>query len=388
MTRSPGQTRSRALLAMLLASALGAGCDPYQRFGEGDDHLGPVNPVNFPAANLGTGGNRMQAGRGTFTETLAFVGGQPVGYFAYPLPPALLMSADPLRLTAGGMPVAGLSRPTAVVFDPANGSPFPQQYKCQAPSGNYQYDPYVDDVPQDEQGPVFSALPTATYNPGVASATTYVPLVTQLTGDSSGGRCQRWKSRKQIDEAVSKNALPAPGNDGRLLAWMIIDPSAGVYPFDMGPTSEHPGVGLQRWGWYNRYLLAYIDGGYVPTVEATVMGGTMAMPTTTQVTRIRPQRLFYPRSPVIRTGAMAATPGARGQGYDVLEAARGTDAYSPVCQVFTYDASMPPMMPMAPVAPVAQANLPTDAATIQAMFGATIMPVTATPFIFCLQVVK
>jgi hypothetical protein len=376
MTRSPGRTRSQALLAMLLAGALGAGCDPYQRFGQDDDHLGPVNPLTFPAASLGTGGNRMQAGRGTFSEVPAFVGGQAAGYFAYPLPPAVLMSADPLRLTAGGMPTAGLPRPSAVVFDPADGSPFPAQYKCDAPSPNYQYDPYFDDVPQNEQGAVFSSLPVATYNPGVASATTYVPLVTQLVGDSGGGRCQRWKSRKQIDDAVAKNALPMPAGDGRLLAWAIIDPAAGVYPVGMGPTSEHPGVGLQKWGWFNRYLLAYIDGGYVPTVEATVMGGTMAMPTMTQVTRVRPQRLFYPRSMVMR--GMMAAPGARGQGYDVLEGVRGTDAYSPVCQVITYDAGMPLPAEM----------LPKDAAAIQAMYGMTFMPAAAAPYIFCLQVVK
>ena len=377
MTRSPGGTRSQALLAMLLAGALGAGCDPYQRYGEGNEHLGPVNPLTFPAANLGTGGNRMQAGRGTFTEARAFVASMPVGYFAYPLPPAVLMSADPLRLTAGGMPTSGLPRPTAVVFDPADGSPFPAQYRCDAPGG-YQFDPYIDDVPRNEQGPVFSSLPVATYTPGVASSTTYVPLVTQLGADSGGGPCQRWKSRKQIDEAVARNVLPMPAGDGRLLAWLIIDPSAGVYPFDMGPTSEHPGVGLQKWGWYNRYLLAYIDGGYVPTVEATVMGGTMAMPTMTQVTRVRPQRLFYPRSMVIRQPGMPPAGGVRGQGYDVLEGVRGTDAYSPVCQVFTYDTGMP----------TPQEMLPRNAADIMAMYGATLMPAAAAPYIFCLQVVK
>ena len=366
MTRSPGRTRSQAVLAMMLAGALGAGCDPYHYFGQGDEHLGPVNPLNFPAASLGTGGNRMQAGRGVFVEVPSFVGGATVGYFAYPLPPATLMSADPLRLTAGGMPVSGLSRPAAVVFEPG----------CQGP-GNYQFDPYVDDVPRDQQGAVFTALPTATYNPGVASATTYVPLVTQQTAGSAGNPCQRWKSKKQIDDAVANNALPAPASDGRLLAFMIIDPSAGVYPFDMGPTSEHGGVGLQSWGWYNRYLLAYIDGGVVPTVDATVMGGTMAMPTMVQVTRVRPQRLFYPRSMVTRTNGMTAA-GARGQGYDVLEGVRGTDAYSPVCQVITYDTGMP----------MAQDMLPKDAADIQAMYGTTFMPAAAAPYIFCLQVVK
>jgi hypothetical protein len=375
MTRSSGGTRVQALLAVLLAGALGASCNPYDRFGKGDDHLGPVNPVNFPAANLGTGGNRMQAGRGVFVEAPAFVAGNTVGYFAYPFPAAVLMSADPLRLAVGDMPTSTLARPPAVVFDPADAAPFPAAYPCQGPGADYRYDPYVDDVPRNEQGPVFTALPSASYTAGVASTTSYVPLVTQLAVSSAGTPCQRWKSETQIDEAVMTMKLPEPAGD-RLLAWLIIDPGAGVYPFDMGPDSDHPGIGLQHWGWYNRYLLAYIDGGYVPTVQVDVMGGTMAMPTTMRVTRIRPQRLFYPRSMVMRANGMTAA-GARGQGYDVLEGARGTDAYSPVCQVITYDAGMP----------MAAAALPKDAAAIQAMYGMTFMP-AATPYIFCLQVVK
>src|SRR5207248_1056337 len=110
----------------------------------------------------------------------------------------------------------------------------------------------------------------------------------------------------------------------------------GVYPMgDPMAGRMHPGVGLQRWGWFNRYLLAYLDGGYIPTTVEQVMGGTAMMPTMKSVTRMKPQRLFIPRIVRMATG-MGMAAGMRGAGYDVIEFRRGQPGYSPLCQVWVY----------------------------------------------------
>ena len=66
--------RVQSVLGALAVLGLGLGaCDPYEDFGDETMGLGPVDPVNFPAANLGAGGNRMRPGLGTFQEPLAWV---------------------------------------------------------------------------------------------------------------------------------------------------------------------------------------------------------------------------------------------------------------------------------------------------------------------------
>src|SRR4030095_12552262 len=75
------------------------------------------------------------------------------------------------------------------------------------------------------QGNIFTDLPKATYNPGVAAATTYVPVVAEA-GVSSGGRiCQDLKSEKGLSTARG-GKLPA--TSGKYLAWLVIDPAASV----------------------------------------------------------------------------------------------------------------------------------------------------------------
>src|SRR4051794_17763669 len=96
----PGRT---AILLLALA------CDPYQRFGQGNESYGPVDPINFPPANLGARGDRPRAGQGSFTAVQAFVEGNPTAYFAYPLPPAALLG-DPLA-------AAGVGASPAFAFD-------------------------------------------------------------------------------------------------------------------------------------------------------------------------------------------------------------------------------------------------------------------------------
>jgi hypothetical protein len=359
--------RCRRALCLSLSLIGAVACDPYEDFHKDDYALGPVDPVAFPAANLGTGGDRKRPGRGSFREATAFVGGQPVGYIGFALPPAPANNPrfDQLRLREEGRPYIPV--PTTYVFDSVQPQPFPQQYPCNSPNG-YQFNAQRDEVPLNEQGNVFTALPTATYAEGVASTTSYRPIVAEARVSSAGQPCQKIKSEKLIEKAFG--GRPMPG--GAFLAWAIIDPGAAVYPREDPTGMMHPGVGLQWWGWYNRYLLAYLDGGYIPTVDVQVNDGTMAMPVMKQVTRMRPQRLFVPRVILNAMGMMA--PGARGAGYDVLEARRGEEAYSPVCELHVYG---DPMMPV----PVAM--LPKDAAAIAMLNPAPAAPATV---FFCLQV--
>ncbi len=346
-------------------------CDPYHRLGDDNASLGPVDPLNFPPANLGVGGDRTVPGRGTFTEIPAFADGAQVGYFTYAVPAT---APDPLRLREDGKPYSFMPVPTAYVFDPAGASPIPAQSPCTPPQG-WSYDPRRDDVRYDEQGNIFTALPRATYAVGAPVTSSYVPIVAQAPVSAAGRPCQKLKSAKALAATLG---LPAPAGimtDDKYLAWLVIEPAAGVYPAGQS-ASTHPGLGLQRWGWFNRYLLAYLDGGYIPTEPAVVMEG----PAMKGVTRMRPQRLYTPRSMVLTVTAMGSVPtaGRMGAGYDVLQARRGDGDYSPLCAVFTYDAGMP----------LAPADLPKDAAIIEATFNTMEAPLRpATPaLVYCLQV--
>jgi hypothetical protein len=70
------------------------------------------------------------------------------------------------------------------------------------------------------------------------------------------------------------------------------------------------------------------------------------------------------------------SPGRLGAGYDVLQARRDDLAYSPLCQVLTYDTTTP----MDPAA------LPKDAAAIEATFPKESLLPASPPFVYCLQV--
>jgi hypothetical protein len=379
--------RARLFPACLIALLAAGACDQYQRFGENGQSNGPVDPVNFPAANLGARGDRTRPGQGTFTSIKAFAGGMPVGYFAYPIPAATL-AADPLRVKDAGRPNPRVPTPTAYAFAP--------DYRCQGPA-KYRYDKRFDELPRDRQANVFTTLPRATYTAGVDATTTYAPVVTELTATAPDGAplpCQI-----KSEDALKKSGVRGMASN-RYLAWLIIDPAAAVYRFDDMPTDELPGGDqLQKWGWFNGYLLAYLDGGEIPVADVTI---TEAMVEKT-VTRMVPQRLYFPRSPVTVTRtAMDGTktmsmpaPGVRGAGYDVLQARPGQDGYSPICQVFTYDMGGP-AVPSDDDSPEGYMGLrlPADAAAVEMMFGTPEMPADpmrplrpATPaFIYCLQV--
>jgi hypothetical protein len=353
---------SARLSVVLVVLATGAACNPYESYGRNDDLLGPVDPVSFPPANLGEGGNRKQPGLGTFTAARGHVAGMAVDYFSYPFPPNG-PDVDPLRLAEDDVPYDPVPSPPAYFFTAG--------YKCTPPPG-YKYDRRLDDVPLDTQGNIFTALPRATYSLERTPRSSYVPVVSEVPVSGPSLPCQQ-KSADQLKALLG--SMPAP--DGKYQAWLMIDPGAGVYGSDMTPES---GVGLQSWGWFNRYLAAYIDGGPIPTTTMTVMEGMP--PTSRKVTRMLTRKLYYPRS-MVTTGSGAAAmtgPGQLGAGYDVLSAKRGDAAYSPVCAVFTYDAGMP----------LADTALPKDAAAIEMMFNSMAAPIqpAETPYVFCLEVAR
>jgi hypothetical protein len=357
----------------LAAATTLASCDPWEGFGKTDDGLGPVDPVMFPAANLGEGGNRTRPGTGIFQETHAFADGAEVGYFPYSYQATAV--PDPLRLRDNGAPVGGVPAVGVYNFDPpaTGNSPLPDSYNCSAPPG-YTYSEERDEVRYDQQGAVFAALPRASYDMGLAASTSYLPIAAEWPVNSATQPCQKFKSRAQVEDVFG--AFEPSKASGKFMAWLIIDPGAAVYDWDDDPETDLRGLALQRWGWFNRYLVAYLDGGYIPTVEEMIPegGGTKT------VLRMRAQKLYYPRSLVIdEEGAMA--PGARGDGYDVLAARRADADYSPLCEVWTYEAS-----PMGVGLPAAQ--LPKTAEAIEAMFPPPNLTVAtgAGRYVFCLQV--
>jgi hypothetical protein len=356
-----------------LVSALGS-CDPYGSYDNEDEGLGPVDPVTFPPASIGAGGDRKRPGRGIFSETSAFVAGDRIGYFGYAAPSAGVR--DPLRILEDGKPLARVW--TTYVFDPTDTRAFPDKYACTPPAG-YSFDRQRDEVPYDQQGNIFTILPSATYTEGVAVSSTYVPVVAEAKMSSSGLPCQQLKSEAQF----AKKMIAKPPLDGKYLAWMIIDPAAGVYPKEDQMGMMRGGVGLQRWGWYNRYLVAYLDGGYLPTgPEMDVNDGTMAMPVMHKVVRAVTQRLLIPKSVLPTAAGAMPSAGQVGAGYDVLDARLGQPGYSPLCEVWTYDTSpgmgMPPLM---------VSDLPKDAQAIMDMFGPTLVQApAASRYIYCLQV--
>lgn len=334
--------------ALCFALFVLSGCDPYGGGREGEFNAGPVDAVNFPPEYLGVGGDRLRAGSGTFVASRAFVGGQPLGYYLFSFPPVQIGAVDPLRLDS---PALGF--PTAYVFDPGTSSPFPTEAQCQKPSPDYRYtltdpnrasDPILraaaiagDGINYGEQGNIFTLLPAVSppgYVQGVIPTTRYAPIVSQTPVRSAGQPCQSIKSEKTLQS--SRNVgVEAP--DGRYLAWAIIDPSAGVYTYlSTGPNAPgtslrggipRGGVGLQNWGWFDHYLLAYLDGGYIPT--QTVGGNLVAVA----------QTLYLPDRV-----AGSATVGP-GRGYDVLQARRNQAGYSPICRIRIYTPPNPAALP-------------------------------------------
>ena len=247
------------------AWALGA-CNPYDRY-TGDSNAGAVDPVKFPKAYLGTGGDAKAPGQGVMDPIPATAGGTATAYYTFPF-----TGAD-LSLATDGVNSA------ALVYDfDTDGTTH-----CVAPD-NYVFDQQRDAVRFDQQGSIFTKLP---------DAADYQPAVAEVTVHSNGLPCQDVKSAdKLVDRSDVSLTLVPPANpnlpsaaatgkpNGKYYARPVIDPSIDVHgPVgyfgldDMGNplvVDRNTGLGPQKWGWYQRYLLAYLDGGEIPVFDATV----------------------------------------------------------------------------------------------------------------------
>ena len=366
------RSRRLARLASPLLFVLLFGCDPYGR--EGEFIAGPVDAVNFPPeylGHLGLSGNRLAAGQGTYVAARAFVGGAPLGHYLFSFPPAQLAAAtvaDPARPLNVPPLSPAVTFNTAYVFDPpGTANPFPSAAACQKPSPDYTYtltdlnragDQALraaaiagDGINYSEQGNIFTQLPAVNppgYLQGALPTTNYAPVVAETPVASNGIPCQSIKSEKTLQTGRATISDP----DNRYLAWAVVDPSAGVYRYtstgadapgaNLRGGIPRGGVGLQKWGWFNHYLLSYIDGGYIPV----------------QAGRMVPQVLYLPDR--VSTGNSGV-----GRGYDVLQAARTlaggapNPQYSPVCQIRIYR----------PATPQPVNSLPTTEAAILTTYG-------------------
>ena len=139
-------------------------------------------------------------------------------------------------------------------------------------------------------------------------------------------------------------ALPVARPSGRLLAMAIISPAADVrYADPEKPHDPATQLGPQRWGFYGQYLLAYLDGGYIPAADR--LGSPRSRPGRGGWWR----RSCITRPPLSSTRKASSGRAKSGQGFDVLEFRRGTDGYSPVCRLLKYN----PRDPLKPATAVA-----------------------------------
>jgi hypothetical protein len=348
---------------------LGA-CNPYTRF-VGEASAGAVDPATFPPAYLGistaTGAPNTgnMPGTAQMLATPAFVDGNEVDYYGFPY------TGDPmLSLATGG----ALDVPIAYDFDDDTSAT-----KCKAPA-NYVYDQQRDAVRFDQQGNIFIMLPDQGYvidgdsadgtGQTIVAGNGYQPIVADVKVESSGPGgtlpCQGTKEEvnlvKRTDVTLSllpaanpniPNAHPSGKPTGTFYARAIIDPSidvrapAGYYsPTDPGgDTNPVTGLGPQKWGWYQRYLLAYIDGGAIPTNDQVVMDATGK---SVDVTAITSQNLYFPSSHPGQDASgniVVVQAQGPGEGFDVMTGARSPavagEVYSPLCEVFVYDPADP-----------------------------------------------
>jgi hypothetical protein len=338
----------------LAACVLLAACDPYTRF-VGESSAGAVDPVKFPAPYLGDGGDGKTPGMGKLSAVAAFVADAPIGYYSFPYMGDLSLATE-----------GALSVPIAYNFDTgATG-------KC-VPPDSYVFDQQRDAVRFDQQGDIFTLLP---------DDPSYVPVVADVTVTPNGLPCQDTKSELNVvkrddvtlaliqpehPDEVGAHATGKPS--GKFFARAIIDPSIDVR-FPDGSVDPNTGLGPQSWGWFQRYLLAFIDGGQVPVLDKDVVNSTGQAQ---RVTQMVTQALYFPTQHpgMDMQGNMVPVPAmGAGEGFDVLEHTRGDAMYSPLCEVFSFD----PKDPMAPETNVKNID------------QATVMPTGN--FVFCLQVAQ
>lgn len=420
----------RPLRCFPLFLVLAAACNPYDSQ-QGEFNAGPVDAANFPKPYQGEGADPnvsgYLSGKGKFSEVRAFQNGRAAGYYLFPFTATQLAATDPLLLPQD--PRRQPQTPNAYVFDAAPPSPFPPAPRCNAPAG-YTYDWRNNETMRlDDQGNIFTQLPLATEQPGRSSTFEYIPVVAETAVTAQGLACQSVKSEPAVIRTVSN-----PQPTGNFLLWAIIDPSSGVYrvgeqssPYLLPDGSPNPnyatGLGVQKWGWFGRYYLAYIDGGYVPTQtgaqglrmktqtlyvplritpagvrcgSATCQAGQVCASNSCQsCTANRPtpadscaagQRCCPSPQTCINpdAGGTCADIGKVGQGYDVLQARRSDAVYSPVCEVRQYIAETG-----TPARPRQIGELPQSAAAVLALTPAPQQPTleSGVPrYIYCPQV--
>lgn len=331
--------------AGLAATVLGGGCNPYERH-SGEYLAGSVDPVNFPPAYLGQDGDAKKPGSGTFQYVTARVRRTTVSYYPLPFIGVQAASDDPLALSAGDLPLAYVFDPVSGPLTGAGDGAGADSTRCIKPQG-YAFDELrrrEEAVRLDRQGNIFTALP-ADSDP--AGSTTYVPVVREVVVTSNGNPCQDAKSEANLlgrsDVVLSlgpppegiPDALPVARPSGRLLALAIIDPAADVRLADPDkPYDPMTMLGPQRWGFYAQYLLAYLDGGYIPQ-QIVHRAGDPA-----DRVRLLSQDLYYPSMHIVDAKGTLGK-GDVGQGFDLIQHRRGEDGYSPVCRVLAFDPKDP-----------------------------------------------
>lgn len=368
--------RRTAIVFALPMLAAASGCKPYGDWGSGEFYAGPFDATNFPiqqdfcdcpkptqgqppntncSGATDPDGNSLEtpsqlcwpyngkgyawtSSNGTFTPVSAVVDGQPVIYYYFPAPQGTLVET-PTR-----------KRALVYVFDPAT-SDGADSKNCTAPK-DYSYDVRTDYIRLDRQANIFQQKQNSTYpvatpadvNPLSSSGFTkgYTPVYAQVPVTSNGLDCNSLKSAEGLVQSKKVNVelVPKPEGaneftfatgkpDGTYRAFAVIDPAA-----DVKPNSPTTLLGPQRWGYIDHYLVAYIDGGILPTVAGMRSSGGQMITTVEG----KPQKLYFPSTVMgmDMDGNPAPVDGAPFAGNDVLEAARGDGNYSPLCKVFQY----------------------------------------------------
>jgi hypothetical protein len=360
---------------MLAASA----CKPYGDWGKGEFYAGAFDATNFPiqqefcdcapptagappntncSGPTDAEGNNVEApgqlcwpynGRGyawtstqgTFEPIHATVDGRPVIFYHFPAPQGTLVETETRK------------RALVYVFDPTTTNNGAEDTKnCTPPKPDYVYDLRTDYIRFDRQANIFQQKQNSTYpvatpadvNPlsGSAFVNSYTPVYAQVPVTTNNLACNSLKSAEGLVQSknVSLELVPKPEGaneftfatgkpDGTYRAFAIIDPAA-----DVQPNNPATLLGPQRWGYIDHYLVAYIDGGVLPTMPGTRMSGGRPIATVEGVA----QALYFPSTVMGKDDDGNPTPveGAPFLGFDVLEGARGDAAYSPLCHVFMY----------------------------------------------------
>jgi hypothetical protein len=430
------------------------GCHPYDAFKD-EFNAGAIDPFNFAPPYRTSNGNannqlasfgtpstcsRTVAGSCSIVEARAYLAANVViGYFRFPFSPSQITTWQYPPVNFTGLRVTGtgaVPTPNAYVFD-GSVSPAGDSTSCVAPTG-YSYNPFRDDLHYDQQGNIFSTLPNATWNEGSNPSWTYVPVVARVPVTSQGEHCQAIKSEQTVltrsDVSVQRgpdrpDGTPTGVPDGTYLAWAIIDPGSPVLKYN--DPANAPGISHQRYGWFNQYFVAYLDGGPIPVASgqmqtqrvfyprtnvlfscttasdclrfpgAGLATTSVACETATGLCRTATQCPAAPNTcaTVIGAGSTCDTSvipnlcrqqaagqvGRLSQGYDVLEFGRTDASYSPVCLVQSY---------AMPTPPTRTSDLPQSAADITSgAFQVQPPPAPGTPggvvtptHIFCLQV--